>query len=168
MFGLRMREAPAALAAGRASAVVPQPVDVVFDFVARDFFANYQRWCTQVVELEPKGPTPARPGVRARQVTLVRGMRSETTFAVAEVARPHRFVLEGVSEQFRSTYQFEMRSETETEINFSFEMRELDLPMRPFAKLFDMALQEGAEQTVENIRSLLAEGAPYAETARAS
>ncbi|MGJ0509766.1 MAG: SRPBCC family protein [Methylocystis sp.] len=167
MFGLRMNAAPSAAAAGMASAVVPQPVDAVFDFVARDFFANYQRWSTQVVELEPKGPTPVRPGVKAKQVTLERGMRSETTFAVAEVEPPRRLVLEGVSERFRSTYEFERRSDSETEVTFRMEMRELDLSMRPFAKLIGTALQEGAEQTVENIRSLLAEGAPCTERARA-
>jgi hypothetical protein len=168
MFGLRMRPAPAAVAAGRASVVVPQPVETVFDFVARDFFANYQRWCTQVVELEPRGPVPVRPGVKARQVTLERGMRSETTFAVTEVEPRHRLVLEGDSAHFRSTYQFEKRSETETQVNFCFEMCDLDLSMRPFAKLIATALQEGAEQTVENIRTLLAEDAPRAERARAS
>jgi hypothetical protein len=167
MFGLRMSAAAAPAARGTASVVVPQPVDAVFDFVARDFFANYQRWCTQVVELEPKGPTPVRPGVTARQVTLERGMRSETTFTVADVERPRRLVLEGVSERFRSTYQFEKRSCGETEIKFCFEMRELDLSMRPFAKLIGMALQEGAEQAVENIKTLLAEDAPYVEPARA-
>lgn len=168
MFGLRMRAPPVAVATGKASAVVPQPVDAVFDFVARDFFANYQRWCTQVVELEPAAPTPVRPGVKARQVTLERGMRSETTFAVAEMEPPRRFVLEGVSAHFRSTYLFEKRSESETEVDFCFEVRDLDLSLRPFAKLIAMALQDGAEQTVENIRSLLAEGARRAETARAS
>jgi len=47
-------------------------------------------------------------------------------------------------------------------------MRELDLSMRPFAKLIRMALQEGAEQTVENLKSLLEDGAGYARPARAS
>lgn len=162
MFGLRMPAAPAVAA----SAVAPQAVETVFDFVARDFFTNYPRWCTQVVELEPAGSAPVRPGVMARQVTLDHGMRSETTFAVTEVEAPRRLVLEGVSEPFRSTYEFERRSETETEVTFRFEMLELDLSMRPFAKLIGNALQEGAEQTVENIQALLAEkGAPRAQRA---
>lgn len=168
MFGFKMRPAPAAAATGLASAVVPQPVENVFDFVARDFFSNYQRWCTQVVELEPKGPIPVRPGVKARQVTLERGMRSESTFAVAEVEAPRRLVLEGISEPFRSTYEFERRSDGETEVTFRFEMRDLDLSMLPFAKLIGTALQDGAEQTVSNLKSLLSESAPRAQRARAS
>jgi len=55
MFGLRIPAAPAATA----SAVVPQAVETVLDVVARDFFANYQRWCTQDVELEPAESEPS-------------------------------------------------------------------------------------------------------------
>ncbi|PPD42702.1 MAG: polyketide cyclase [Methylocystis sp.] len=167
MLGLSFSAAQAAVK-GSASAVVSQTLGAVYDFVARDFFANYQRWAPQVVELEPKGPTPVRPGVTARQVTLDRGIRSESTFEVAAVEPPRRLVLEGLSESFRSTYEFHDAPSEGTEITFEFEMRELDLSMRPFAKLIRMALQEGAEQTIENLKSLLEDGPPYAEQARAS
>jgi hypothetical protein len=166
MLGLKLAAASAAVK-GAASAVVPQDADAVHDFIARDFFSNYQRWSPQVVELEPRGPVPVRPGVTARQVTLDRGMRSESTFEVVQVDES-RLVLEGRSEPFRSTYQFERIAGGETALSFEFEMRELDLSMRPFAKLIRMALQEGAEQTVENLKSLLEDGAGYARPARAS
>lgn len=153
---------------GSASVAVTQTVDTVYEFVVRDFFSNYQKWAPQVVELEPKGPTPVRPGVRARQVTLDRGMRSESTFEVSEVEPPRRLVIKGVSESFRSTYQFESRSEEETEVTFEFEMRELDLSMRPFAKLIRMTLQDGAEQTIANLKILLEKSPACAKRARVS
>ncbi|KAF0208547.1 MAG: polyketide [Methylocystaceae bacterium] len=61
---------------GVARTVISQPRDFAFDFVARDFFKNYQRWCPQVVELEPNGSAPVRVGMTARQVTMERGIRS--------------------------------------------------------------------------------------------
>ncbi len=42
-----------------------------------------------------------------------------------------------------------------TKIAFSFELEELDLTMRPFQKLIRAALQEGAAQTMEDLKSLL-------------
>ncbi|WP_424361912.1 SRPBCC family protein [Methylocystis parvus] len=166
MFGLGTGLAPSVK--GSASVAVSQTVDKVYAFVVSDFFSNYQKWAPQVVELEPKGPTPVRPGIRARQVTLDRGMRSESTFEVSAVEPPKRLVIEGLSESFRSTYHFEEVSAEETEVTFEFEMRELDLSMRPFAKLIGMALQEGAEQTIENLKTLLEKSPACARRARAS
>lgn len=168
MFGLHLGASSQVSVKGTASAVVSQTLEGVYAFVARDFFSNYPRWAPQVVELEPRGPIPVRPGVKARQVTLDRGIRCETAFEVAAVEPPQRLVLEGVSEPFRSTYQFTSATPEETEISFEFEMRELELSMRPFAKLIRAALQEGAEQTIENLKTLLENGPPQAQPARAS
>jgi hypothetical protein len=43
-----------------------------------------------------------------------------------------------------------------TELEFCFEITELELFMRPFEKLIRMAIEEGAETTVTNIKNLLA------------
>lgn len=162
MFGIKLQSSPGAAVKGSATAIVSQTVDAVFEFVARDFFANYQRWAPQVVELEPSGKTPVEPGLKARQVTLDHGIRSESTFEVAQIEPPRQLVLEGLSESFRSSYRFESASPERTSLTFDFEMRELDLSMRPFAKLIRIALQEGAEQTIENLKSLLEDGASSA------
>jgi len=168
MLGFSSHLAQGAAVKGSASAIVSQTVETVFDFVARDFFANYQRWAPQVIELEPTAPTRARPGVRARQVTLDRGIRSESTFEVLQIDSPTQIVLEGLSEPFRSSYRFEPAAQDATSLSFEFEMRELELSMRPFAKLIRMALQEGAEQTIENLKSLLDEAPHCADGVRAS
>jgi hypothetical protein len=168
MLGFARSATSTAAVKGSASATIARTVDSVFDFVARDFFSNYRRWCPQVVDLDPSGPVPLRAGMQARQVTLDRGIRCESTFEVAEVEPPARLVLEGVSEPFRSSYRFESAPAGGTGIVFEFEMRELELAMRPFAKLIRAALQDGAEQTVENLKSLLESDPRGAEQARAS
>jgi hypothetical protein len=168
MLGFNFPTAQSAAVKGAATAVIPQKIDAVYDFVARNFFSNYQRWAPQVVELEPSGPTPIREGIKARQVTLDRGIRCESTFEVSKVEPPRRLVLEGVSDSFRSSYQFEPAVPEGTSLTFEFEMRELDLSMRPFVKLIRTALQEGAEQTIENLKALLESEPPCAERARAS
>lgn len=160
MLGLNVSLRAPAPVSGTAKALVSRTVDAVYGFVARDFFSNYQSWCPQVVELEPNHNAHVHPGVVARQVTLERGIRSESTFEIVEVLEPCRLTLEGRSEPFRSCYEFEPAPSEATEITFQFEMRELDLSMRPFAKLIRAAIQEGAEQTVENLKRILEAAAP--------
>ena len=152
---------------GVARTAISRPRDCVFNFVACDFFANYQRWCPQVVELEPSGNAPVRVGMTARQVTVERGIRSESTFEIVAFERPRRLALEGISEPFSSSYEFESGPDGAMLI-FTFELREIEFSMRPFVKLIRAALQDGAEQVVENIRALIETGATSAETAGAS
>lgn len=139
---------------GGASKVrISRPVEFAFDFIARDFFKNYRRWCPQVVELEPRDG-PVSVGVKARQVTLDRGIRSESTFEVSALDPGRRFEIAGLSEPFQSSYEFE-HDDDGTALTFKFELREVELSMRPFVKLIRSALQDGAEQTVENLKHLL-------------
>jgi hypothetical protein len=151
---------------GVARTVISCQRDDAFNFVARDFFANYPRWCSQVVELAPSEGAPARVGATARQVTMDRDIRSESTFEIVAVDRPRLFALEGISEPFSSSYQFECESDG-TALIFTFELREIEFSMRPFVKLIRAALQDGAEQIVENIRALLESGARSARVAGA-
>lgn len=138
-----------------ARASVDRSIDAVFGFVGEEFFRNYQRWSPQVVELEPLAQGPIRPGLKARQVTLDQGIRSDSTFEVSRFAPPSTIELTGVSEPFRSSYEFSADGDARTEVVFTFELREIALPMRPFVKLIRAAIQDGAEQAVENIKRLI-------------
>ncbi|WP_036282514.1 SRPBCC family protein [Methylocystis sp. ATCC 49242] len=155
MLGLSLKVGKPAAVRGAATAVISRSIDSAYGFVVRDFFLNYQRWCPQVIELDPSGKAPVYPGVKARQVTLERGIRSESTFEIVDVEEPRRLTLEGRSEPFRSSYQFDATPTEDTRVTFEFEMCDLELSMRPFAKLIRATLQDGAEQTVENLKRIL-------------
>ena len=148
--------------AGQAEDIVNSPVTKIYDFVGSNFFDNYQKWCPQVVELEMLSEPPIHPGTMGRQVTRDRGIDSESTFVVSDFAPPQRLEIQGKSEPFRTAYEFAKETDASTRVAFSFELKELDLVMRPFQKLIRTALQEGAVQTVENIKRLLEGGAPQA------
>lgn len=90
-----------------ARASVRCPIGSVFDFVGDNFFQNYTRWCPQVIELEPLSDGPVRAGVTARQITLDRGIRSESTFEITTFCPPKLLGLKGLSETFKSSYEFE-------------------------------------------------------------
>lgn len=58
----------------------------------------------------------------------------------------------GMSEPFRSSYESSNKG-NETQIAFTFELREIGLVMRPLLKLIKTALHDGAAQTVENVQN---------------
>jgi len=144
---------------GTAEEVVECSIEKAYDFIGHSFFENYPKWCPQVVELEQLSPPPIKEGVKGRQVTRDRGIDSESTFEVATFSPSNLLEIKGETEPFRSAYQLAPADNGSTKLTFTFELKEIDLVMRPFQKLIRTALQEGAIQTVENIKRLL-EGAP--------
>ena len=142
---------------GKASAMVDCPIQSAFDYVGYGLFEHYPVWCPQVVELDVISQGPVGVGTMARQVTLDRGITTKSTFRIAEFNPPKIVELEGVSDPFGSIYALEEAGAASISLIFSFEIRELELFMRPFKKLVRAALQEGAQQTVENLKQLLEE-----------
>ena len=140
---------------GAAEDVISCPQGKAFAFIGFGFFENYRKWCPQVVELESLSPEPIEAGPMARQVTLERGIKSESTFRISAFRPCGLIAIAGVSERFNSTYALEPADGERTKIAFSLELEELDFAMRPFQKLIRAALQEGAAQTVENLKTLL-------------
>jgi Polyketide cyclase / dehydrase and lipid transport len=142
---------------GQAQDMVDCSASTAFHVVAKCFFQNYPTWCPQVVELEELTPPPIRVGTKGRQVTRDRGIDSESTFDVTKFSPDTDFEITGSSEPFRSSYTFE-KHDKGTVISFAFELKEIDLVMRPFQKLIRTALQDGAAQTIENIKNLIEGG----------
>lgn len=140
---------------GAARTVIQRPIESVFAFVGHRFFENYTRWSPHVVEFEPLSGGLARAGATARQVTVDRGIRTESTFEIATFGPPRLLALKGLSEPFRSFYEFEEQEPDATGVSFSFELEERRLFMRPFQQLVRESLQEGARRTVENLKVAL-------------
>jgi hypothetical protein len=151
MLGLRAAEG----LRGAAEEVIGCAQRTAFTFIGFGFFENYPKWCPQVVELEPLSAEPLETGPMARQVTFERGIKSESTFRISAFQPTSLIAIAGVSERFTSSYALEPADGGRTKIVFSFELEELDLAMRPFQKLIRAAIQEGAAQTVENLKTLL-------------
>jgi hypothetical protein len=66
-----------------------------------------------------------------------------------------RIRFDGVSNPFRCDYVLESADPAVTQITFTFELLSLELHMRPFEKLIRIAVQDGAERTVRNIKRLI-------------
>ena len=138
----------------RADILIRRPPERVYGFVARDFFANYPRWSPEVQRLDVLTPGPLRVGSRARQVRIDQGRRSESTFRVTALEDPVRVEFAEGSDLFRIGYRLDPAGE-QTRLSFAFELTRLELYMRPFEKLVRIAVQDGAERVVRNIKALV-------------
>jgi hypothetical protein len=140
--------------AAKADALVFHEIAPVFRFVALDFPKNYPRWSPEVSKLEPLSAGPVQTGYQARQVRVDQGHKTDSIFEVSEMIAPNRVVFRGVSAPYMSTYEFEDLNAS-TRITFTFELRELEMHLRPFEKLIRIALQDGAKRTVQRLKVLI-------------
>lgn len=141
----------------KANTIIQKPLDEVFHFIGDDFFENYPRWSPEVLELRALSDGPMNVGTLARQVRVDHGHRSESTFKVTDFQLNRRISFSGVSNAYRCTYDLEPTEAPApaTRVAFTFELPELELFMRPFEKLIRIAVQDGAERTVKNLKGLI-------------
>ena len=147
---------------GKASGLIRLPLEVVYKFVAEDFFENYPRWSSEVVDLKRLSDGPLGKGSMLRQVRIDHGRKSDSTFMITDLQPHSRIAFDGVSNKYRCIYDFEepSGSATVTRVTFTFEFTELEPILRPFEKLVRVAVQDGADRTVKNLKGLLEREAP--------
>jgi len=142
--------------AGEASVSIGQRAEEVFRFIADQFFENYPKWSPDVVELEPLDSPQVAVGRKAKQVRDDNGNRVESVFEFTDYDPYVRFKFQGVTAPYRHSFLLQETPEQHsTELTFRFELMEIDVFMRPFEKLIRMAIEDGAENTVNSIKTLL-------------
>lgn len=140
---------------GKATAIIDVPKETLFSLIGEEFLANYQKWSPEVKELTLLTPPPLKIGSLIRQVRVDRGHKSESKFKVTKMNPEGELAFCEVSDKYRCSYSL-LACEDEpekTEIEFSFEFPQLETVLRPFEKLVRIAVKEGANQTVENLKS---------------
>lgn len=138
-------------------AIVNLQQQAVFDFIAKNFHENYQKWMPDVIELEFLDDVPVGKGDKVRQVKLENNEKITSVFEVTACDPCDCFVLEGKDMPYRQIYRTEALSPTETKVYFRFEVLEVEFFMRPFIKLIRVAVVEGIESTLETLADLLSQ-----------
>lgn len=152
MFGL-YKDTPVV---GKANTLVKSSCKTIFSFVGANFIKNYPRWSPEVVDLESLTDGSVKVGTMCRQVRVDQGKRSESTFKVTIFQPGKRICFEGISNPYRCDYVLESdKTASTSNVSFTFELLSLELFMRPFEKLIRIAVQEGTEKTVINIKKLV-------------
>lgn len=140
---------------GKANTIIQTSSDKLFNFIGNELLINYPRWSPEVKELEKLTDGPIRLGTLCRQVRIDQGNRSESTFKVKVFDVGARICFEGVSNPYRCDYLIESINTSDSRITFIFELLRLDLHVRPFEKLVRIAVQDGTDRTVKNIKKLI-------------
>lgn len=140
---------------GKANTIIQTPSDKLFNFIGNDLLINYPRWSPEVKELEKLTDGPIKLGTLCRQVRIDQGNRSESTFKVKFFDIGARICFEGVSNPYRCDYVIESVNALDSRITFIFELLSLDLHVRPFEKLVRIAVQDGTDRTVKNIKKII-------------
>jgi Polyketide cyclase / dehydrase and lipid transport len=137
---------------GEASVVIKANSEEVFSFVAENFFLNYSKWAPEVVELEPLDGNKVFVGAKGRQVREDNDSLVESIFELIEYNPCSIFILQGLNSPYKHTYVIESEDQnTQTRLTFKFDLLEIEIFMRPFEKLIRVAIEDGAENTVEKI-----------------
>ncbi len=141
---------------GKAHTVVLCPALELFHYLGNGLFQNYPKWSPEVKELEQLSSGPVALGTEGRQVRIDQGRRTESRFRISTFEPGVRLTLVGISEPFRCTYDLQVVGTGETtRLTFTFELLEILAIMRPFEALVRVAIRDGAERTVHNIKRLV-------------
>ncbi len=130
------------------------PLPAVYAFVVDEFVRNYPRWSPEVRSLRPLNDGPLCPGWTAHQVRIDQGRRTETDFRVVLLEPQRRVCFRGVGDPYVIDYRFVEQGD-ETGLVFSFELARLGFALRPFEKLIRLAVQDGTERVVRNLKVLI-------------
>lgn len=141
---------------GEASIEIDKPIEEVFDFIGERFFDNYPKWAVELIDFEPLDGNKAFKGARAKQVRDENGDKVESIFEIIDFTPVFKLIFKGLNAPYQHNYLLTNITETRlTRLTFRFELLELEFFMRPFQKLIRIAIEDGAENTVENINNLL-------------
>ena len=143
--------------AGEATVEIDKSIDDVFSFIGENFFENYPKWAVEVTDFEPLDGKKVFVGAKARQLRQDNGTEVESTFEITDYRPDTQLTLKGLNEPYQQSYLIASEDgKPKTRLTFRFELLELEVFMRPFQKLIRTAIEDGAENTVENIRHLIA------------
>ena len=145
--------------AGEASIIISDSISEVFSFIGENFYKNYPRWAPEVVELEPLDGNEVFIGAKTKQVPEDQGSTTESIFEFTAYDPVAKLMFKGLDQPYKHSYLLETNNESQsTRLTFRFELSEIEVFMRPFQKLIPASIEDGAENTVENIKNLMISG----------
>ncbi|MCX7102983.1 MAG: SRPBCC family protein [Methylobacter sp.] len=141
---------------GEASIEINKSIQDVFSYIGEHFYDNYPKWSVEVVEFEPLDGKEVFIGSKAKQIRKDNGTEVESIFEITDYQPSIKLIFKGITEPYKHSYLLESGAQAQsTNLTFRFDLLEVEVFMRPFAKLIRSAIEDGAENTVENIKNLI-------------
>jgi hypothetical protein len=127
----------------------------VFDFIAVHFLDNYLKWSPEVDSIEGVSAGEFGKDYQFRQVRSDKNIINEAILTVTLYEPYHHFAYANLNDHYSCHYIFEDVQGLSTNFTFIFHFEEIDIMMRPFAKVIRSAIQEGIQQTANNIKQII-------------
>lgn len=143
---------------GEASIDIDKSIQEVFSYIGEHFFDNYPKWALEVVKFEPLDGKDVFVGAKAKQIRNDSGAEIESIFEITDYQPYIKLIFKGLTAPYKHSYLLasgDPQQSPPTRLTFRFELLELEVFMRPFEKLIRSAIEDGAENTVENIKNLV-------------
>jgi hypothetical protein len=141
---------------GEASIEINKSIEEVFSYIGEDFYENYPNWAVEVIQFEPLDGKKVFVGSKAKQIREDQGSKVESIFEITDYQPCMKLIFKGLTEPYSHSYILENSKKNQsTSLTFRFELSEIEVFMRPFQKLIRSSIEEGAENTVENIKNLI-------------
>ena len=142
--------------AGEASIIINNSISEVFCFIGEHFYENYPKWAPEVIELIPLDGNDMFIGAKTKQVREDQGSTNESIFEITNYEPVVKLVFKGLDQPYSHSYILERNDELQsTRLTFRFELSDIEVFMRPFQKLIRASIEDGAENTVNNIKNLI-------------
>ncbi|MGD2052893.1 MAG: SRPBCC family protein [Gammaproteobacteria bacterium] len=134
--------------------MIRRELEDVFRFVATEFFDNYLKWSPEVCQLEKLTAGEMRVGVKARQVRLDAGYRSEALFQVVDFKPDQVLRFTSLSKpRFEVCYRFEHVA-ADTRLSFDFRA-DLPLYLLPLSGYIEKIIGQSGRRVVANLKTML-------------
>ena len=109
--------------------------------------------------MEPLDGNEVFIGAKTKQVREDQGSTTESIFEFTVYDPVAKLMFKGLDQPYSHSYLLErIDQEQSTRLTFRFELSEIEVFMRPFQKLIRASIEDGAENTVENIKNLMISG----------
>ena len=138
----------------RNSILIKRGVEDVYNYIALNFFDNYQKWSPQVSELEQLGGDGMQVGATGRQVRCDHGYHSEAYFRVTRMTPLRELRFASSSRPFfEICYLFEPAADG-TRLTFEFRLK-LPVLMLPLQGLARKLIDQDSRRVVVKLQALL-------------
>ena len=119
---------------------VSAPIEVAFDYVAQ--FDNIESWDPGIVSAKKPSTSPTEVGTAFDLVTTFKGRKSEMTYTITTLDKPHRLVLAGEGDILSAVDSLEFsETATGTEIRYT-----ADLTFKGLAKVGTLFVRRDLDQ----------------------
>ncbi|MCH9697144.1 MAG: SRPBCC family protein [Gammaproteobacteria bacterium] len=135
--------------------IIEKKIDEVFEFVAVNFLTKYPKWSPEIKEIHALSDGPVITGYQFKQIREENEETIETIMTVAQFIPKTHFSYQSITEPIAGYYYFEKNNDDTTKLTFKFKLNDIELSMRPFAKLIKAAISEGVNQSLKNIKCLM-------------